>query len=263
VIEPVRIGDAVLYLGDCLEVLPTLAAGSVDAVMTDPPYNVGKRYGASGDNRSDYASWCGLWIGASARAVRQGGIIAVKNIVRHLPLMFAELEQHGTLVNQIIWQNVAASNGKRSFWNAYESILVYAHGDGHTFNTYAQTRQNSKPSWSKQRRARERGQMTDMWTDIVHVYTGSVQHHEAVMAGDGTKRKVHPCQQPIGLSSRLIEFLTNDGDTVLDPFMGLGTTGVASVSLRRKFVGVEIEERYFNIAVKRIEAAQAQLRMDI
>lgn len=235
-----------------------MESGSVDAVITDPPYNIGKKYGSGIDNREDYRSWCSDWIYECFRVVSPCGIVALKNISRHIPLMFAEMEKHGTLINQVIWRNVSANHNKRSFWNAYESILIYSKSSDYVFNTYAQTQEVSKPSWSKERRARQKNQLRDIWDDIKNVYSGSVRHPEVILAGDGSYKKAHPCQQPTDLPKRLIVFFTNDGATVLDPFLGSGTTGVACVQTRRNFIGIEIDEEYYHIAKKRIAEAQQQ-----
>ena len=69
-------------------------------------------------------------------------------------------------------------------------------------------------------------------------------------------KKVHPTQKPIKLITELVESSTNENDVILDPFMGSGTTGVACVNTDRKFIGIEIEQEYFDIAVRRIEEAQ-------
>lgn len=240
-----------LHLGDCLEIMKAMPDESVDLVLTDPPFNVGKRYGTS-DNRKDYPSWCADWIAECFRITKKTGVISIKNIVRNLPLMFLEMGKHGSLINQVIWRNTSANHSKGGFWNDYESILIYSKSSSFTFNTYAQTQPMRKPSWNKDRRSREKGQMRDIWDDITRVYTGSVVHPEAVLMGDGTKKKLHPCQQPIDLSVRQILFLSNAGDTILDPFMGIGTTGVACVKNSRGFVGIEINERYFLEAQDRI-----------
>jgi len=261
--DRVDLGDITLYRGDCLEVIQTLESESVDAVIADPPYNVGKDYGETLDRRKDYREWCEKWITQSFRVTRDIGIVSVKNIVRNLPIMFAEMDKHGDLINQVIWRNVSANHNKRSFWNAYESILIYSADEFYTFNTYAQTQEVSKPSWSKERRERQKNQMRDIWDDIKNVYSGSVNHPEVIHADDGTMKKAHPCQQPIDLPKRIIEFFTKEDYIVLDPFMGSGTTGVACVQTGRRFIGIEIDQKYFDIAVKRIEKAQLQIRMEL
>ena len=75
--------------------------------------------------------------------------------------------------------------------------------------------------------------------------------------------KVHPAEKPIGLMKQILENYTNEGDTILDPFMGSGTTGVACVQTGRNFIGIEIDPEYFAIAEKRIKEAQMQLRLEL
>jgi site-specific DNA-methyltransferase (adenine-specific) len=82
-----------------------------------------------------------------------------------------------------------------------------------------------------------------------------------VWRGSTEREQSHPTQKPFWLMSKLVDASTNAKQTVIDPFMGSGTTGVACANLGRKFIGIEIEERYFNIAVERIKAAYAQQRL--
>ena len=82
--------------------------------------------------------------------------------------------------------------------------------------------------------------------------------HGGVVNADGKGLRVHPTQKPVGLMKACIEWVANDAKTILDPFMGSGTTGVAAVQMGRKFTGIEISERYFDISCKRVEQALAQ-----
>ncbi len=90
-----------------------------------------------------------------------------------------------------------------------------------------------------------------------------VQHGGAINADGANMPRYHPTQKPVILMRRILFDLTKEGDTILDPFMGSGTTGVACVQTGRKFIGIEIDPDYFDIACKRIEAAQQQMRMPL
>jgi len=122
-------------------------------------------------------------------------------------------------------------------------------------------------SWVKSTRNNGKIRQADMelaWTNciarsrnITHLWIGAYRDSESGI------KNVHPTQKPIAVMKWCIELITKQGDTILDPFMGSGTTGVACVQTGRKFIGIEIEPKYFDIAVKRIKDAQQQMRLAI
>ncbi len=193
-VKQVQLGkDVTLYCGDCLEVLPTLEAGSVDAVVTDPPYpdyHVEKWPTTPIEFLNDYT--CRQLVFWSAKV--------------SFPLSYTAIH---------IWDK------KTGVGSQYER--VFERNGGKAFCVFRHYLINSTVAAS---------------------YTGD-------------KFTGHPSQKPIKLLIELLDKFTQDGDTVLDPFMGSGTTGVACcVKTGRKFIGIEIDPGYFDIAVKRIEEAQ-------
>lgn len=186
-------GAVQLWLGDCLELLPQLEAGSVDAVVTDPPYPNGEGYFLD-------------------------GIEAARSVIANPPCeevlaFWSEIDKPKSrlpIVAQHIWHRTNV-NGK-----TYEPILHFA-ADG-----------RKRRSEIKQAAA---------------VYRG---------VGPGCNEyEGHPNQKPKFV---ILWLLAKTEGTILDPFMGSGTTGVACVRTGRRFLGIEIEPRYFDIAVRRIEA---------
>ena len=191
--------DVQLHLGDCLEIIPTLEAGSVDAVIADPPYpdyHV-DLYGKS-DIRWLNEFTCRQLIFWSAKA--------------DFPLDFTAIH---------IWDK------KTGCGSQYERI--YERNGNKEYRVFRYYLINSTVAAS--------------FTG--DVYTG------------------HPSQKPKKLMVDLIEHYTNKGDTILDPFMGSGTTGVACVQTNRNFIGIEIKPEYYDIAEKRIKNAQRQTVMDL
>ena len=100
--------------------------------------------------------------------------------------------------------------------------------------------------------------MKDRWDDIPFVYAGSITHKEAIIE-PGTNGKSHPCQMPEGIAKRAILFSSNEGDVVLDPFIGSGSTAVAAKLTKRHWIGIELSEKYCELARKRV--AQCQVPM--
>jgi len=208
--EVVQIGDATLYHGDCLEILPTL--DKVDAVVTDPPYGLADRW--VGGGKPETKGW--KFDPAEARKWDR----EAPEIVLSFPLLSDQV---------IIWGGNYFALPPSRCW------LVWDKKQPDTFTT---------------------GQAELAWSSIdkpIRVFRMA----QCEMATHDHKE--HPTQKPL----RLMEWCLNwiNGDMVLDPFMGSGTTGVACANLGRKFIGIEIEKKYFDIACERIDAAYAQGRL--
>ena len=219
--EKVEIGDAILYRADCREILPTLP--KVDAVVTDPPYGINHK-------TSHGASW-------------QNTVIAGDNdtFLRDEVLRpFQEVASFGTWKTPpiadtrgclVFDKGAAFGMGDLTFPWKPSFELIYIRGD----------------NW---RGKRDEG-----------VLRGHVQvSWETQFKGLGMREsRSHPHQKPVSLLCALID--KHPGNTILDPFMGSGTTGVACANLGRKFIGIEIEPKYFDIACSRIDAAYRQGRL--
>lgn len=244
-----------LRQGDVLEVLQSLESESVDMVFADPPFNVGIKYAgkASNDDRADYPEWCASWISECFRVLKSTGTFYLMTITRHLEHLYPSMKAHGVFINQVNWKNTAAVNDKRSYWGAYQPILVYGKTDEYKFNLHVQ---RQKPQWqSFHGKTGERGQMSDWWDDITFVYAGAINHPEAILKS-GTNSKAHPAQMPTDLPARAILFSTDEGDVVLDPFSGSGTTWEAAEKLGRVFIGIEREAEYVSMANQRLAKAR-------
>lgn len=243
--------DITLHHGDCLQILQGIESESMDMVFADPPFNVGKKYGRGGDNRTDYMEWCAKWIEECFRVLKPTGSFYLMTIDRHLEKLFPMMGQGGVFVNLIKWRNVSGAQGKRTFWNSTQPILFYGKTAEYKFDTYAQTRKIAARNlrWGGYS-TRPRGQLLDYWDDIPFVYAGGVRHPEAILI-PGTNRKAHPAQMPVSLADRCILFSTDEGDTVLDPFCGSGTVGVSCMKLDRRFIGIEREGEYVKMTRER------------
>jgi len=207
-------GDVTLYRADCLDVLPTLAEGSIDVVVTDPPYGIG--YDAS---HKKY----------------KNGIVRAEATWDKRPFDPSPLLRFPHL---IIW-------GANCFASRLPDSPVWLSWIKTTRN-YAKVRQaDFEMAWTRGCVHRPQA--------FRHLWIGAYRDSESGI------RNVHPTQKPIALMRWCLEVANLPGDAlILDPFMGSGTTGVACVQTGRKFIGVEIDEGYFDIAVKRIKEAQMQ-----
>lgn len=213
-----HIGDATLYLGDCLEILPTL--GKVDAVVTDPPYGIFKK-----------ANDSGIMFGKET-------IYSIDNTASEWDKKpNAELLRYIRDLSKyyVIW-------GGNYFADALgecKSPILWDKQTGN--NTYA----DGELAWSN---------IAGTLRIFRHQWCGAFKDSER------GEKAVHPTQKPVALMQWCIDKIP-DAETILDPFMGSGTTGVACANLGRKFIGIEIEPKYFDIACKRIETAYLQPRL--
>ena len=233
------IGDAELYLADCRDVLPTL--GRVDCVVTDPPYAVSvagsANNGPRGRRNLDFfagdADWAGMnAIVATAMELaidREPSSFVAWCSHRQIGFINAALEARGYSTRMLVWKKKcpAPAAPGAGFVSAVE-VGVYGYRAGR--------------------------------------YWGGGQNASNVFEADsyrhGQPGKVdHPTQKPLPLIEWNILTTVQEGSAVLDPFMGSGTTGVACARLGRRFIGVEIEEKYFSIACRRIEEAYRQPRL--
>jgi adenine-specific DNA-methyltransferase len=257
--------DVVLYKGDTLEMLRQLPDGLANLVVTSPPYNVGKPY-ETRLNIAEYVRQQSLIIKECVRVLSDTGSICwqVGNYVRNgqiIPIdillfpVFSSLNLQ--LRNRIIWEFGHGLHATKRFSGRYEVILWFTKSDNYFFNL-DEIRVPQKYPSKKYFKGPKKGQLSgnplgknpsDIW-DIPNVKANHVEKTD------------HPCQFPIELIERLVLSMTKPGDWVLDPFMGVGTTAIASLMHSRKAIGAEIVEEYVNISLDRIkEAVSGNLRM--
>lgn len=205
---PVVIGNATLYLGDCLEILPTLP--KVDAVITDPPYGI----------RANENPVRGRW---GADVVQGGGWDRIRPSAETLRM-------------------VIAAGSKACVWggNYFSDILPPSMG---------------WLVWDKITREFSLADCELAWTSehrAARIFSRSRNPDDAF--------KTHPTQKPVSLMEWCIKQL-GEPMSIIDPFLGSGTTGVACMNACRKFIGIEIAPKYFDVACERIENAQRQTRL--
>ena len=250
------IGNATLYLGDCLEILPTLP--EVDGVVTSPPYNQlgslpekgtglwGKSQGGAGFLRAWADSSYFDAVPESEYQERQNSLFAA--IADKCKFNASLFYNH-----QIRWRDGLCLHPIQWFqpknWNLRQEI-IWNRGGGMMFNARMFVRFDERILWFVKG-------ATWIWNQEM-VGHGTIWNIAREQQQQG---KEHPVAFPVELPARCIAATTDKGNTVLDPFMGSGTTGVACMNLGRKFVGIEIEPKYFDIACRRIEDAQRQQRL--
>jgi len=227
--SPVVIGNATLYLGDCLEILPTL--GDVDALITDPPYGIGFKYESHDDTPEGYGAWIWSVIEAGEAKLRPGTPVFVWQAQANTKNFHAWFPRDWRIFVQA--KNfVQIRKVPMNF--AYEPVLVWW-TDG-------------EPWWS----GKDGAAMNRDWF---------IANSAGAVSDTNSDARQHPCPRQVDVMEYVVGTWAREGGTVLDPFMGSGTTGIACAHLTRKFIGIEIEPKYFDLACKRISNAYRQERM--
>ena len=257
--------DLVIHEGDCRDLLPQFPNGFVKLIVTSPPYNLGKPY----EKRlrlSDYLAQQKQVIEHCVRVLSDQGSLCwqVGNYVRGnqiVPLdiiLYPIFHQLGLVLrNRIVWTFEHWLHASKRFSGRYETILWFTKSDTYTFNLDA-VRVPQKYPQKKYFKGPRKGEYSsnplgknpgDVWV-IPNVKANHVEKTE------------HPCQFPVELVERLVLALTDEGDWVLDPFLGAGTSAVGALVHGRRAAGAEIVPEYVHIARERIALAeQGRLRI--
>lgn len=218
----------VIYNEDCVNGL-LMWGGYCDLILTDPPYNLSRKnnfHTLKGRNGIDFGEWdkgfdLTGWIKTATDCLRVGGSIIIFNARRNMGIIADTLEDCGCSVKELIqWQksNPMPRNRDRLYVTACEFAIWAVKGKGWTFNRQRST------------------------------YENTIFQHPIVSA----KGRIHTTQKPVELMRDLIMIHSNEGEIVLDPFIGSGTTAVAALETGRRYIGYEIDKRYYTAAIERV-----------
>lgn len=239
-----------LMQGDCLELMKDIPDGSVDMILCDLPY------GTTACKWDTIIPFEPLWE-QYERIIKDNGAIV---LTASQPFTSALIMSNPKMFKyEIIWEKSKASNfllAKKQILKAHENVLIFYKKTA----TYNPQKTQGKP-YSGDKRAGKKGSLTDVFNNVPNPtfrngskdglrYPRSVQYFKT---SESEGKTTHPTQKPVALFEYLIKTYTNEGETVLDNCMGSGTTGVACKNLDRNFIGMELDETYFQIAKDRIE----------
>jgi site-specific DNA-methyltransferase (adenine-specific) len=234
--------------GDCLEVMKDIPDRSIDMILCDPPY------GTTSCNKWDVViPFEPLWE-QYERIIKDNGAIVLfgsQPFTSSLIMSNIKLFKY-----EWIWEKTMASNfalSKKQPFKKHENILVFYRKQP----TYNPQMEDGKP-YIDNRNTGTRNISVGSESNLIRRpinnkgsrYPSSVQKFS-----NGNNKNVHPTQKPVALLEYLIKTYTNEGEIVLDNCMGSGSTGVAAINCNRKFIGIELDEKYFEIARNRIESA--------
>jgi adenine-specific DNA-methyltransferase len=245
-----------LELGDCLEWMKGLPDGSVDCIVSSPPYNIGKSYETRRaldlymTDQSEVLAHCARVLKSTGSIFWQVGSYSLKGQLIPLDIKFFPILEDLGLIprNRIVWVRQHGLHARNKFSARHETILWFTKSDDYKFDLddirVPQKYQNKK-SW----RGDNKGELTcnplgknpgDIWS-----FQNVKHNHE--------EQTIHPAQFPEDMVSRMVLATTDPGDVIMDPYMGVGSVAVAAQALNRHYVGAEMDETYYNIALQRIK----------
>lgn len=226
--------------GDAIETMKVLPAESIDLVVADPPYNLGKDYGTSVDRKewSEYREFTQAWLREAVRVLKPNGSIYVFMGVRFIAKLFLLMEEQCALNfnGWITWHYTQGMGRKIGFSPRHDDILYFTKSSNFTFNL--------DDVRIPQKYYRERNNMAganpgDVW-QFSHVHYCSAE------------RQKHPTQKPEALLERIILASSNPDDVILDPFVGSGTTCRVADIHKRRWIGIDINPEYIEMCRYRV-----------
>lgn len=229
-----------IQTGDCIELMKKIKSESVDLIIADPPYNLGKDYGNNHDLKGfdEYLEFSRVWIREAHRILKQDGSIYIFMGVRFISYLYDILDREQKLFfnSWIVWHYTQGMGKTKGFSPRHDDILMFTKSESFKFNL-----DNVR---IPQKYYRSRNNMSganpgDVW-EFSHVHYCN------------ENRQNHPTQKPEGLIERIVLASSNEGDVVLDPFAGSGTTLRVCQQLERNCIGIEMNPEYVNMIEQRL-----------
>lgn len=251
-----------VWTGDCVRLLDRLPEGSVDLAFADPPFNIGYEYDVYQDRRGkdEYLAWTEKWLAAVRRALKPTGSFWVAIGDEYAAEVKVRLDALGlTMRNWVVWHYTFGVNCTKKFNRSHAHIFYYvADPKQYTFNAGAVRVPSARMTTYADRRANPVGKLPDdTWVlrpqeTEGHFQPDSDTWYVSRVCGTFKERTGHPCQMPEGVLERIIRVASDEGDLVLDPFAGSGTTLAVAKRLRRRYLGIELSETYADAIRERL-----------
>ena len=255
IVEEVR--DKIIC-NDVFRVLPHLPDASVDLMFADPPYNLNKSFNDRQFRKTsldDYAEWLDSWLSQTVRILKPTASVYICGDWRCSTAIHRIGEKYFTPQNRITWEREKGRGAKSNWKNCSEDIWFFTVSDDYYFDVDAvkvkrqviapYTDPNGAPKdWTETENGRFRlTHPSNLWTDLTVPYWSMPENTD------------HPTQKPEKLLAKIILASSRNGDLVFDPFNGSGTTTVVAKKLNRHYLGIEIDETYCCLALKRLDLA--------
>lgn len=241
-----------IILGDAIEVIEKIPNETIDLIFADPPYNIGKNFAGRKDKwktDKDYLDWCYQWIDLCIDKLKPNGSFYLMSSTQFMPYFDLYIRNKMTILSRIVWTyDSSGVQAKNYFGSMYEPILFCVKNKkNYTFNSsdiLVEAKTGAKRKLINYRKNPPQPYNTKKVPGNVWNFTRVRYMME--------EYENHPTQKPIALLERIIKASSNPGDIVLDPFCGTFTTCFVAQNLNRQFIGIEIQEEYFKIGLRRL-----------
>lgn len=242
-----------IYKGDTVEILTNeIKNNSIDLIFVDPPYNIGKDFNGRKDKwetDEKYLSWSYSWIDLLIKKMKPNGSIYIMTSTQFIPYYDIYIQNKIEVISRIVWYyDSSGVQAKKFYGSMYEPILFCVKNkNNYTFNSediLVEAKTGSKRKLIDYRKNPPQQYNTEK-------VPGNVWEFPRVRYRM-PEYENHPTQKPIALLERIIKASSNEGDTVLDPFSGTFTTSFVAKKLNRKSIGIEIDEEYVKIGLRRL-----------
>ncbi len=249
---------------DLMDVVDFLPDKFVDLLFIDPPYNLTKKFNErifKEMDLQDYEDWLDSWLSKLIKVLKENSSIYICGDWKSSFSIFKVASKYFQVRNRITWEREKGRGAKSNWKNCTEDIWFFTNSSDFTFNVdkvkirrkvfapYKDELRNPK-DWELKKDGKFRDTSpSNIWTDISVPFWSMPENTE------------HPTQKPEKLLAKIILASTNKGDLVFDPFVGSGTTAVVAKKLGRKYVGVEIDEVYCSLALKRLDIAETEKKI--
>lgn len=242
----------IILHGDALSILTQIPDGSIDLIFADPPYNIGKDFAGHKDkwkSETDYLNWCYEWLQLCVDKLKPSGSFYVMTATQYMPYFDIFLRSKVSILSRIVWSyDSSGVQAKNYYGSMYEPILFCVKDkNNYTFNAdsiLVDAKTGSQRKLIDYRKNPPQPYNTSKVPGNVWEFARVRYRME--------EYENHPSQKPIALLDRIIKASSNPGDVVLDPFSGTFTTSFVAKILSRKSIGIELQEEYVKIGLRRL-----------
>lgn len=247
-----------IFNEDCLSGVNKIPDNSIDLLLADPPYCLGKDYGNNSDkmNTEDYLEWTSKWIDAFIPKIKNTGSFYIFLSWQFSPEIFCYIKKKMIMVNEIIWDRRVPSMGgsTRKFSSVHDNIGFFVKSQKDYYFNIDPVR---IPYDEETKKARTRSIFVGKkWLEMG--YNPKDIWSVARIHAQDPERQPHPTQKPLDIINRIILSSSPENGIVCDPFMGTGTTAISALINNRKYCGFELNTEYYNNILSRIERTQIQ-----
>lgn len=248
--------NSMVILGDCLDILRSMRNGSVNLIFADAPYNIGKNFGNNidkWDSVQAYIEWCKKWVDECMRVLSEDGTMYLMTATQHMPYIDIYVSEKYNVLCRIVWTyDSSGVQSQKMFGSLYEPILMFnkSSKSKYVFNhedILVEAKTGAKRKLIDYRKNPPQPYSTEK-------VPGNVWEFNRVRF-KMNEYENHPTQKPESLLERIIKASSNVGDVVLDPFSGSFTTSAVAVKLGRVAIGIDMNEEYFEMGLRRTGVA--------